>query len=222
MAVSVTSLPRLYCPVEGDTEPAPEGLMVTLRVCFLGTSSETGFPQAPSKRILMTRIDKTLCFISTSYAFPPKQKWHRPLPCSSSSSSALRISTHTYTNVVIKLLYILGLEYSPLARVCQYEQRDDIPPYSKYPIPQVDVMADTVNTVDIVCGAEERKAKLLPLLNGNIFHVTSFQSFGANIEEGVTYINHKGIEPLRNWEGNSPTVASSCGTSTGQQGHSSQ
>ena len=49
-----------------------------------------------------------------------------------------------------------------------------------------------MNTIDIVCGAEERKAKLLPLLNGNIFHVTSFEALDTLIEEGIIKHNREG------------------------------
>jgi len=59
----------LYCPVEGDTEPDPDGLMLTLRVYVAGFSGTPGVvtfsacgaglgsPQALSKRMPIARID---------------------------------------------------------------------------------------------------------------------------------------------------------------------
>ena len=49
-----------------------------------------------------------------------------------------------------------------------------------------------MNTIDIVCCAEHRKAKLLPHLNGNVFHVTSFEALDAIIEEGIIKNNREG------------------------------
>ena len=52
--------------------------------------------------------------------------------------------------------------------------------------------AHIMNTIDIACVAGERKTKLLPLLRGNIFHVTSFEALGAIIEEGIIKNNRAG------------------------------
>jgi len=49
-----------------------------------------------------------------------------------------------------------------------------------------------MNTIDIVCVAGERKAKLLPLLIGNIFHVTSFEALDAITEEKIIKNNREG------------------------------
>lgn len=49
-----------------------------------------------------------------------------------------------------------------------------------------------MNTINIECSAREREAKLLPLIGGNIFHVTSLEALDAIMEEGIIKNNRDG------------------------------
>lgn len=53
-------------------------------------------------------------------------------------------------------------------------------------------MSTLMNNIGIECDAEERKEKLLPLLKGNIFHVTSFGALDTILKEGIIRNNRDG------------------------------
>ena len=53
-------------------------------------------------------------------------------------------------------------------------------------------MSTIMNLISIECIAEERKEKLLPLLKGNIFHVTSLEALDMIVKEGIIRNNKDG------------------------------